>query len=294
MARNGYCAVRSHADTTLDSGLRSVEALLEVKRRVADVIDVQVVALCGWPLLGPAGADQRALLADAVAAGVDVVGGCPHLEGTGTRGPTELLLEIAADHGLPVDLHTDETLDGTMLGLVDLADLVSRGYPQPVTASHCVSLGMLPVERQREIAEQVAAAGVRVVALPQTNLYLQGRGHVPMPRALTAVGVLAEAGVHVAAGADNLQDPFNPVGRACPFETAGLMVLAAHLRPDDAYAAVADEAAGVVGAEPVMLAPGDLADLVAVRAATLREAIAYGPPDRIVWRRGRRLVAGGN
>jgi cytosine deaminase len=285
--------VRSHADTTLDSGLRHVEALLEVKRRVADVIDVQVVALCGWPLLGNAGADQRALLADAVDAGVDVVGGCPHLEGSGTRGPTELLLEVAAAHGLPVDLHTDETLDGTMLGLVDLADMVSAGFEQPVTASHCVSLGVLPLERQREIAEQVAGAGIRVVALPHTNLYLQGRGHAPMPRALTAVSALVDAGVRVAAGADNLQDPFNPLGRGCAFETAGLMVLAAHLRPDDAYAAVADEAAGIVGVEPVTLSPGDVADLVAVRAATLREAIAYGPPDRIVWRRGRRLAATG-
>ena len=52
-----------------------------------------------------------------------------------------------------------------------------------------------------------------------------------MPRGLTAVRALREAGVVVAAGADNLQDPFNPLGRACPFETAGLMVWTAHLSP---------------------------------------------------------------
>ena len=46
-----------------------------------------------------------------------------------------------------------------------------------------------------------------------------------MPRGLTAVRALLDAGVVVAAGADNLQDPFNPLGRACPFETAALMVL---------------------------------------------------------------------
>ena len=101
-----------------------------------------------------------------------------------------------------------------------------------MTASHCVSLGMQPPARQHEVAEAVAAAGIAVVALPATNLYLQGRDHPQaMPRGLTAVRALRDAGVVVAAGADNLQDPFNPLGRACPFETAALMVLTAHLTP---------------------------------------------------------------
>ena len=74
---------------------------------------------------------------------------------------------------------------------------------------------MQPPERQRAIAEAVAAAGIAVVALPATNLFLQGRDHQQaMPRGLTAVRALLEAGVVVAAGADNLQDPFNPLGRA--------------------------------------------------------------------------------
>ena len=94
---------------------------------------------------------------------------------------------------------------------------------------------------QRRIAEAVAAAGIAVVALPATNLYLQGREHQQaMPRGVTAVRALLAAGVTVAAGADNLQDPFNPMGRACPFETAALMVLTAHLQTDDAWAAVSD------------------------------------------------------
>ena len=95
--------------------------------------------------------------------------------------------------------------------------------------------------------------------------------------------------VRVAAGADNLQDPFNPVGRACPMETAGLMVSTAHLLPHHAYESVSVTAASVIGAPPAALEVGAGADLVAVRAATLREAIAFGPSDRIVWRRGRRL-----
>ncbi len=290
MAANGYRAVRTHADTTIEHGLHSIEALVEVKRRVADVIDVEIVALCGWPVLGPANAPQRQLLVDALQAGADLVGGCPHLEDGDSRGATEFLLQTATDHGVGVDLHTDETLDPGACGLAELAELVASGFEHPVTASHCVSLGMQPEAVQRATAEAVAAAGIGVVALPHTNLFLQGRGRVPMPRGLTAVDALRRAGVAVAAGADNLQDPFNPVGRACPFETAGLMIIAAHLLPAEAWASVSSVAGAVVGAAPRSIAAGSPADLLAVRAATLREAIAFGPVDRIVWRDGTRVA----
>ena len=106
-----------------------------------------------------------------------------------------------------------------------------------------------------------------------------------MPRGLTAITTLREAGVTVAAGADNLQDPFNPVGRACPFETAGLMVMAAHDLPVQAWRSVSADAATVMGRR-AEIAPGAAADLIAVRASTVREAIAFGPGDRIVWRNG--------
>jgi cytosine/creatinine deaminase len=287
MASNGYRAVRTHADTTTEHGLRSIEALVEVRRRVLDIIDIEIVALCGWPVVGPSAADQRALLRAALDAGADLVGGCPHLEDEGgSAAATEFFLQTATDHGVGVDLHTDETLDPTALGLVELATSVLDGFEHPVTASHCVSLGQQDADRQREIAELVARAGIDVIALPHTNLYLQGRGAAPMPRGLTAVDALRRAGVNVAAGADNLQDPFNPLGRACPFETAGLMVMSAHLLPHEAWATVTDNAARILRSEAVSVAPGDQADLLAVRAATVREAIAFGPNDRMVWHRG--------
>jgi cytosine deaminase len=288
MAANGFGFVRTHADTTIDHGLTSIDALVEVRRRVAGVIDVEIVALCGWPIAGPEGAEQRTLLREALAGGADVVGGCPHLEDGEGRAATEILLEFAAEFGAALDLHTDETLDPSSDDLADLADIVSRsGFDHPVTASHCVSLGMQSPERQRQVADAVAAAGIAVVALPATNLYLQGRDHQQaMPRGLTAVRTLREAGVVVAAGGDNLQDPFNPVGRADPFETAGLMVLTAHLPPDEAWAAVTDEARRAVGREPAGIAAGAPADLFAVPAGSLREAIADAPAARRIWHRG--------
>jgi cytosine deaminase len=286
MATNGYAAVRTHADTTQDHGLRSIEALLEVKERVADVIEVQIVALCGWPVTGVAGVAHRALLREALEAGADIVGGCPHLEGGASALATDFFLALADEFALPVDLHTDETLDRAASGLSELARGVLAGFAHPATASHCVSLGQLPADEQRTVAELVAEAGVNVIALPHTNLFLQGRGIAPMPRGLTAVAALRAAGVNVAAGADNLQDPFNPVGRACPFETAGLMIMTVHDLPAVAWSAVTEASRRTLGLPPVAVAAGAPADLMAVRAATLREAIATGSADRRVWKRG--------
>lgn len=299
MATNGYRAVRTHVDVTGALGVTSVEAVVEVRDLVADVIDVQVVALVDHPVTGRPGARLRDLLGEALAAGADIVGGCPHLEPVGDPPPgsggaswaaTDVLLTIAADHGCAVDLHTDETLDPAADGLGELAALVSvTGFEHAVTASHCVSLGMRPASDQRRIAEAVAAAGISVVALPSTNLYLQGRSlQQAMPRGVTAVRALREAGVTVAAGADNLQDPFQPLGRACPFETAALMTLTTHLLPAEAWACVTAAAAAAIGVGPGDVRAGDRADLLAVRAGSLREALATGPADRIVWRAGQR------
>lgn len=286
MISNGVTAIRTHADLTVANALTSVRALIAVRERFAGIIHIEVCALTGWPSIGPEGADQRALLRDAIDAGVDLVGGCPHLE-SDPEAATDGFLAIAAEHGLPLDLHTDETLDPDHLALEHLATVVAEGFSYPVTASHCVSLGMQPPDRQREVAETVAAAGIRVVVLPHTNLFLQGRHHQSaMPRGLTAVAALRRAGVVVAAGADNLQDPFNPVGRGDPLETAGLMIMAAHLLPHEAFAAVSADVRRVLGLAPVSIAAGAPADLLALPATSVREAIASGPGGRVV-------VAGG-
>ena len=285
MLANGTTVIRTHADTTTENGLMSVEALITVRDRLRDLIDIQVVSLCGWPSTGVAGAAQRALLREAIAMGIDVVGGCPHLEDDPISAQANFL-EMAAEAGLPVDLHTDETLDPSMCALDDLSRrVVASGFAHSVTASHCVSLAMQSPSEQQRIAEQVAAAGIHVIALPHTNLFLQGRDHQQaMPRGLTAVRALMAAGVNVAAGADNLQDPFNPVGRGDPLETASLMMMAAHLLPGQALDSVSVCSRRVMGLS-------DSGDVVAVRAATVREAIAFGPADRIVVRGGR-IVAG--
>lgn len=292
IAANGATAIRTHADVTIEGGLTSVEALVALREAVRGLVHLDVVALCGWPSLGAAGADQRALLREAIAMGVDAIGGCPHLEDD-PAAANDLFLTVAAEHGLPIDLHTDETLDPRRFALEDLAErMLATGFPHRVAASHCVSLGVQSPSVQQRVAEKVAAAGISVITLPSSNLYLQGRDHhQATPRALTAIRPLRAAGANLAAGWDNLQDPFNPVGRGDCLETASLMVMAGHLLPEDAYHTVSNATRAAMGLPPAGPVVGAAADLVLVPAADTREAIAFAPASRTVVRAGR-VVAG--
>ena len=292
IAANGATAIRTHADLTDANGFTSINALLRVRDRLADLVRIEIFALCGWPTIGAAGAQHRALLRDAVALGIDGVGGCPHLEDD-PAAANDNFLAMAADAGLPVDLHTDETLDPTRFALEDLADRVlTTGFPHRVAASHCVSLVMQPESVQQRVAEKLAEAGISVIALPSSNLFLQGRDHpVGTPRALTAVHSLRAAGVNVAAGADNLQDPFNPVGRGDCLETAALMIMAGHVLPSDSYAMVSNAVRSTMGLPAAGTNIGNVADLVILPSGTIREAIAFAPTGRVVIRSGK-VVSG--
>lgn len=275
---NGFTAIRTHVDLGVDLGTTAVEALLEVRARMSGLVDIHIVGLTGRPSGGLVGTENRAVLLDAIAMGLDVVGGCPHLDDDPVA-CTNDLLAIAGEAGLPIDLHTDETLDPSHLELELLAQAVlDTGFEHGATASHCVSLSMQTAEVQQRVAATVAEAGVNVVALPQTNLFLQARGLATAPpRGLTATAALDAAGANVCAGADNLQDPFCTVGRADPLETAALMVMAGHDTPELAYKRVSTMSRDAIG----MPANGDL---LAIRASTVREAVATASADRMVIR----------
>jgi cytosine deaminase len=280
---NGATAIRTHVDIGTDIDLRGLTALIEVRDALAALCDIQLVAFAGTPLSGRAGADNRALLRAALAAGADVAGACPAVD-PDPAGCIAAAIDAATDHGSPVDLHIDEALDPDPCTLALFADAVTAtGFPYGVVASHCVSLGMMAPGAASAIADRVAAAGIAVICLPLTNLFLQGRAHpYATPRGLTALRTLRAAGVTVAAGADNLQDPFNQVGRADPVETATLLVLAGHDPPETAYTTVSTAARRALGLPDVDIVPGAPAELLAIRATSIAQAVAESPPDRVV------------
>jgi cytosine/creatinine deaminase len=284
----GCLSVRTHVVVGTFFGMKAVQAVTGVVTELTDLVDVQVVAHITPPVHGPDGRENRALLREAIAMGATHVGGNPYWSDDPVH-ETHACLDEAAIAGIGVDLHTDETMDPSCLTVMVLADAVKRtGFPHPVVASHCVSLGAQPPGTQRRAAEALAEAGVSVIALPQTNLYLQGR-HTEegKPRGLTAVAALHRAGVKVAAGGDNIQDPFNPMGRADPLEAASLFLSAGQVDPAAAFDAVTASARSVCGWPGVALEVGCPADLVALPGSGLREAMAEASTPRVVVRRGK-------
>lgn len=287
----GVTAVRSHVNVGEGYGAGSVLAVHEARDRLSDLIQVQTVALVQSPLSGSEGAGNRVALDQAIEAGADLVGGCPHLE-PDAEAMLAHVIAVASQAGLPLDLHVDETLDASMLTLPEYArQVIDVGFTNGVSASHCVSLGMQPPEIQQSVAAIVAEANMAVFALPQTNLFLQSRGiATAAPRGLTAIDALVDAGAIVGAGGDNVQDPFNLVGRSDPLETAALMVMAGHRSPEAAYDMVSNAPRIAMGLAPVTFTPGDPADFMAIDCQTVREAIADAPMSRRTFAAGR-LVA---
>ncbi|MFC8731796.1 amidohydrolase family protein [Luteimicrobium sp. NPDC057192] len=282
MLASGTTAVRTHVDVlsgdgtaTVEEATRGARALVAVRDELAGLLDLELVALAG-----PHCPDEH--VEAVLDLGVDVVGGAPHLADD-PLADLDRLLAIAGRRKLPVDLHTDESLDGPVT--LDAYAMAVRDWPRDrqYSAGHCVRLGTLPeAERDRVIAE-VVASDLGIISLPITNLYLQG-WDVPVgtPRGLTALRSLLDAGVRVAAGADNVRDPFNPVGRGDALETASLVVTAGHLSPAEAYSLVSDGARDVLGLPAAGPRPGARAELLAVRGESLADVVAGASADRVV------------
>lgn len=282
MLANGTTAVRSHVNFFPGADpLRGVHALAGVRDEFKGLLDLELVAL-------PGDDTPSALIEQSIDEGADLVGGAPHLAADPVA-ETHRLLDVAERCGVGVDLHSDEALTGG-LTLAVYAERV-RDWPVSKSAGHCVRLGTLPMQQLAPVIAAVRAAGIGIISLPITNLYLQGwQQPVATPRGLTALRALIDGGVLVAAGGDNVRDPFNPVGRADALETASLLITAGHLDFDEAIAAVTTNAREVMHLPPAGPEVGAAADLLAVRAGSLGEAIAFGSPDRIVLHQGR-LVA---
>ncbi|MFF9895794.1 amidohydrolase family protein [Streptomyces longispororuber] len=272
---HGATALRSHVRVGEPQGLASLEAVLQARRSLRGLVDLSVVAMPRL-LTGAAGAEGLAMLRDAVRMGASVVGGCPDLDPDPT-GYAEAVLDLAAEYGRPVDLHTDGADPARLARLA----AVAGGLRPGVTIGPCDGLGRLPADVAARTAEQLAAAGVTVVCLPQG-----GCGAVPGGAGAAPVRLLRAAGVRFAAGSGALRDVTNPVGRGDPLEAAYLLASRGDLDPEEAYASVSASARAAMGLPPVRIEAGFPAELLAVRGDSLAGALSLAY-SRVVVHRGR-------
>ncbi|MFJ8664519.1 amidohydrolase family protein [Streptomyces sp. NPDC093600] len=271
---HGATALRAHVRIGDVQGLGPLEAVLQARRSLRGLADLTAVAVPRL-LTGAAGADGLVMLRDAVKMGAGVVGGCPDLDPDPT-GYVEAVLETAAEHGCPVDLHTDGDDPARLARLAAMAGGLRPG----VTIGPCAGLARLPSDVARRAVDQLAAAGVTVVCVPQG-----GCGATEL-RGAAPVRLLRAAGVRLAAGGGALRDVSNPVGRGDPLEAAYLLTSLGGLAAQDAYDTVSAAARTAMGLPEVRVEAGFPAELLAVRGERLTGVLSLAY-SRIVVHRGR-------
>jgi len=288
----GTLAIRSHVDVS-DDRLLAVSALLEVREEIKPYIDLQLVA---FPQDGyfryPASA---ANLERALDLGIEVVGGIPHFERTMEQGTASIkaLCEIAADRGLRVDMHCDESDDPLSRHIETLTFHTQRlGLEGRVTGSHLTSMHSMDNYYVSKLLPLMAEARMHVVANPLINITLQGRHDTfPKRRGMTRVKELMEAGINVAFGHDALMDPWYSFGTYDLIEVAHMglhvaqMTGASQMR--QIFEAITHNGASALGLEGYGLEPGCHADIVILQARDPQEALRLKPVRLHVIRRGR-------
>ena len=288
----GLLAIRSHVDVC-DDRLLAVEALLEVKRRVAPYLDLQLVAFPQDGLYRSENAERNLLRA--LDLGVDVVGGIPHFERTmadGARSVTRLC-EIAAERGLLVDMHCDESDDPHSRHIETLAAETKRlGLYGRVTGSHLTSMHSMDNYYVSKLIPLIAESGVAAIANPLINITLQGRHDTyPKRRGMTRAPELLAAGVTVAFGQDCAMDPWYPFGSGDMLEVAHMGMHVAQMTSLDGirhcFDAVTENAARILHLDGYGIAPGCRADLVVLQAADPFEAIRLKAARLLVLRAGK-------
>ncbi|MCB8882133.1 amidohydrolase family protein [Acidisoma cellulosilytica] len=285
LSRQGTTVLRSHVDIDTDWGLSNLQAILRVREAVRDVMDIQIVAFPQNGIIRDPG--TAALLDQAVAEGADLIGGLDPAGIDGDiNGHLDIVFGIAERRGVGVDIHLH---DGGALGCFELRDIAARtiagGLHGRVAVAHAFALGSADDADVGATADALARAGVAIM----TN----EPGPVPMP----PVKRLRAAGVTVFAGCDNIRDAWSPYGNGDLLERAMLigyrqgMVTDAEL--DAAFALATTAPAKVLGLDADYgVAVGAWADIVALQAASVAEALVTRPGGRVVLKRGRLLHQG--
>ncbi|MDW9610694.1 amidohydrolase family protein [Sinorhizobium meliloti] len=288
----GLLYIRSHVDTS-DPRLVTAEALLEVKEQVAPYIELQLVA---FPQDGyfraPGGV---ASLERALDMGIGIVGGIPHFERTMEDGArsVEALCRLAADRGLPVDMHCDETDDPMSRHIETLAaETVRFGLKGRVAGSHLTSMHSMDNYYVSKVISLMAEAEINVIPNPLINIMLQGRHDTyPKRRGMTRVRELMAADLNVSFGHDCVMDPWYSMGSGDMLEVAHMAIHVAQMAGIEdkckIFDAITVNSAKTMGLEGYGLDIGCKADLVVLQAADVTEALRLKPNRLFVIKAGK-------
>jgi cytosine deaminase len=278
--RHGTTAMRTHVEVDPIVGLRGMEAILPLQREYAWAIDLQVCVFPQEGIFKTPGTEP--LLREALRMGGEAVGGVPYNDTDG-RAHLRLVFDLAREFDRDVDLHLDFFDEPGDLLVGEVADLaIARGWQGRVCAGHVSALGALEPSALAPLAARIRDAGISILVLPATDLYLMGRNDARnVRRGLAPVRHLLDAGVNVAVATNNVQNPFTPFGDADLLRVANLLANAAHFGTADDLRRVlgmaTENGARAIRRADYGLIEGARADLVLLDCTEPAEAVGAIP-----------------
>jgi cytosine deaminase len=287
--RHGTTAMRSHVEVDPIVELRGLEALLPLKAEYAPALDLQLCAFAQEGVFRMPGTEE--LLRDALRGGADLIGGCPYTDADG-HAQIDVIFRLAREFGVDADFHVDFFDEPEHLHLRYIVEQTIRWEWQGrVAVGHCTELGALPPTELEPIVAGLKRAGIGVITLPATDLYLMGRKDTHrVRRGLAPIKRLLDAGVTVAAATNNVRNAFTPVGNANLLLMGFLVAVGAHMGTEAGRRAVLE----MITAHPARLLRlppcgpglGQRADLVVWDAARLDDLVAGQAAPWLVIKRG--------
>ena len=291
--RAGTTAMRTHVEVDPIVGLAGMEAVLPLRDEYRGALDLQVCAFAQEGIVKAPGTEG--LLRRALTMGADLVGGCPYNDTDGAE-HVRIIFALASAFGVDADFHVDFADEPEHLHIRNVAaQTVRTGWRGRVVVGHLTELAAVPPYQQGELVAEIAAAGIGVIVLPMTDLYLMGRrDELNVRRGLAPIRRLLDGGVRVALASNNLRNPFTPVGTADLVDLASVAAVAAHMgTPADLRRllnTITVHPAAILRLPDYGLDRGCRADLVAWDCERVEDIVAARPPRALVVKRGRVTV----
>jgi cytosine/creatinine deaminase len=286
----GTTHVRAEAEFDPTQGFTGFDAVLDLRREFADVIDIQIVAFPQEGIHKTPGTDK--MMVEAMKKGADIVGGIPYND-IDAREHIDWVFRLARDFDKDIDFHQDFSDDANAMSIEYLArKTIAENYQGRVCVGHLTALGAADLVRRNEIIALMRDAGISVMCLPATDMHLGNRkDEINVRRGLAPVRALRDGGVNVCLATNNICNAFTPYGNGDLLQIAALALPACHLGGADDQATVlpmlTTNAAKALRLASYGLAIGKDADMVLLDTRRLADVIIDHPDRSFVVKRGR-------
>lgn len=213
--QNGTTIIRAHPDVDPFEKTLGVKVLLDLKEKYKEILDMEIVAFPQEGFIRHP--EVYEMMIESIEMGADVVGGCPYSENTmeDTVKQIEKVFDLAEKYDLPIDMHADfgTNIDDPQNNVIELiCDMtIERGYQGRVSLGHVTTLGSLEPEVASRMFDKIAKAGITIIPLPATDLFMNGGDHPKdQPRGMAPVNRMIEHGVNVVTSTNNIRNAFTP------------------------------------------------------------------------------------